>query len=513
LNMKGLALIFVMLMVCVPILLVVPVSRAQEFPHVEATKVVNPVRTEAGATLQVTIRLRGAGGTIQTPVDVVLIIDKSGSMLGKKIADAKEAAITFLDYNNEKDRVGLVAFSTTVQVVSSLTFMTPTNKDLFKTKIDSIQAVGSTDMYDAIVTANNMLLEAPRSNAPRVEILLTDGNHNWPSILPDSSFQDLANQAKAKDIIIYTIGLGSDVSASRLQMIAQTTGGEYYFAATSDQLKGIYQTIGSKLAFAGTNIKVTETIPSYLTYNDDATQGPSVSSSGGAVVLEWHVGALKIGQEWQATYTAQAQRAVEAVSTVVQCKVEYMTSESASAIINLTPGIVFHDIAVTQLKAVPNSVEKGGIITFEIGVKNNGLGHETFDLRTTYDGSILDSRTISLDGGASTSIALHWNTSNVDTRKYEITAVADPDEKIWEMNRNDNTAKTTVEVMGTAGGSIFLIIAIIIITTAAVAGVAYAGPRLGGTGYMCPVDRVALKYSYTARQWYCPRCGRPYRVR
>jgi hypothetical protein len=190
-----------------------------------------------------------------------------------------------------------------------------------------------------------------------------------------------------------------------------------------------------------------------------------------------------------------------------------MTSESASAIINLTPGIVFHDIAVTQLKAVPNSVEKGGIITFEIGVKNNGLGHETFDLRTTYDGSILDSRTISLDGGASTSIALHWNTSNVDTRKYEITAVADPDEKIWEMNRNDNTAKTTVEVMGTAGGSIFLIIAIIIITTAAVAGVAYAGPRLGGTGYMCPVDRVALKYSYTARQWYCPRCGRPYRVR
>jgi Mg-chelatase subunit ChlD len=511
--MKGVSLILVMLIIFVPVLLVLPVAKAQEFPHVEASKVVNPVRTEAGATLQVTIHLRGAGGVIQTPVDVVLIIDKSGSMLGKKIADAKEAAITFLDYNNEKDRVGLVAFSTTVQVVSSLTFMTSTNKDLFKTKINSIQAAGSTDMYDAIVAANNMLLAAPRSNAPLVEILLTDGNHNWPSILPDSSFQDLANQAKAKDIIIYTIGLGSDVSASRLQMIAQTTGGEYYFAATSDQLKGIYHTIGSKLLFAGTDINVTETIPSYLTYNDDATQGPSVSSSGDAVVLQWHVGALKIGQEWEATYTAQAQRAVEAVSTVVQCKVEYMTSESARALINLTPGIVFHDISVTELKAVPGSVDKGAIVTLEIAVTNNGLGHETFDLRTTYDGSILDSRTVSIDGGASTSVTLHWNTSDVDTRKYEITTTADPDENIWEMNRNDNTAKTTVEVIGTSGGSVFLIIALIIIITAAVAGVAYAGPKLRGSGYMCPVDRVALKYSYTARQWYCPRCGRPYQVR
>ncbi len=521
LNTRWLRLVLVALIVFTPILVVVPIANAQEFPHVEASKSVNPSRTQEGATLQVTITLRGAGGLVRTPVDVVLMIDRSGSMTGKKIADAKDAAKVFLGYTDERDQVGLVTFSSTVQSVSPLNYMTTGNKESLTKKINSITAVGATDMYDAIVAANNMLLNSSRSNAPRVEVLLTDGNHNWPSVLSDSAFLDLANQAKNKDIIIYTIGLGSDVSGDRLRMIADTTGGTYYFAATSSELRGIYQEIGSKLAFAGTNIKVTETVPSYLTYNGDATKPPSITSSGGATILEWRLGSLKIGEEWQVSYTAQAHRAVEAVSTVVQCKVEYMTSEAASALLNLTPGIVFHDIAVTKLTAVPDSVDRGQIVTLEISVQNMGPSRETFDLRTSYDGSILDSRTMALESGESTVVNIKWNTSNVETGKYDVVAEADPEQNVWETNRNDNTATTTVEIIGANAVSIFLIVVIIIILTAAVAGTMYARPRLSKSAfgrprqtrpaYRCTVDGAALKYSHLTQQWHCPVCGTRYK--
>jgi len=521
LNAKLLRLLLVLLIVSLPLFSAVYVTDAQEFPHVEASKTVNPTQTQKDATLQVTILLRGAGGSIQSPVDVVLIIDKSGSMTGKKIADAKAAAKVFLGYTDERDRVGLVTFSSTVQIVSQLTSMTSTNKDALGKKIDSIAAVGATNIYDAIVAANEMLIEAPRSGAPLVEVLLTDGIHNWPSVLPDSAFQDLADQAKSNDIIIYTIGLGSDVSANRLRLIADTTGGTYYFAATSDQLRSIYQDIGSKLAFAGTNIKVTETVPSYLTYNGDASKEPTITSSGDATILEWRVGSLKVGEEWQVSYTARAQKAVEAVSTVVQCKVEYMTSEAASAILNLTPGIVFHDVAVTKLTAVPDIVDKGGLIALEITVQNLGIARDTFDLKTSYNGAVLDSRSIALDSGESTVINIQWNTSMVDAGKYIVTVEADPDQRLWEANRDDNMATANVEILSAAGVSIFLLVAMLVIITAAVAGTAYGKSRLTshthgrlrqtGTTYRCSVDGSSLKYSYITRQWHCSVCGTRYK--
>jgi YHS domain-containing protein len=303
-------------------------------------------------------------------------------------------------------------------------------------------------------------------------------------------------------------------------MIANTTGGTYYFAATSDELKSIYEAIGMTLAFAGTDINVTETAPSFLTYDNDASKQPSVTTSGGATILSWHVGTLKVGEEWQVTYTAKAQKGVEAVSTVSQCKVEYKTSASASALLNLTPGIVFHDIAVTTLKAVPGSTSKGGIIALQIGAKNNGPSRETFDLRTTYDGSILDSRIVVLEIGQSTLITINWNTSNVDPGKYKLTTEADPEQKLWDANRSDNSATTNVEILGPSGVSIFLIFMIILITTVAGAGVAYGSsrlihstyrkPRKLRSPYLCTVDGSPLKSTYMGKVWYCPACGKNY---
>lgn len=487
-----------------------------EFPHVEASKTVTPSKVEKDGTVEVTISLRGAGGVIPTPVDVVLILDRSGSMLGSKIRDAKEAAKIFLDYMDEEDRAGLVYYNYRISSVN-LTYMNATNKEALKRAIDAAKAQGATDIYDAILTANQLLLSSPRAEAPMVEVLLTDGLHNFPTELPDSEFEALAQDCKRKGIMIYTVGLGADVNERVLRLMAETTGGDYYFAAKSEELEAIYREIAMKLSFAGTNIVVTERLPPFLTYNRDASKAPDgESTSEAGLTLRWNVGTLKVGESWEVTYTARADEALELDPAEILCRVEYITAEKASAIINLPPGFLYHGIAITGFTVETPKVTKGELVNATVSLSNHGIVRDSFELRTDVNGTLIDSREISLNPGGSTTLLIQWNTSDVEPGLYIITVKADPDNLIWESNRADNTASGEVEVEQPIGESWWIIVLLTVIIVIAIAGITYAKyfvAKKPAAAYRCPRCGTALGYSRVARRWYCPRCRRYYDVR
>ncbi|TSC77038.1 MAG: von Willebrand factor type A [Parcubacteria group bacterium Gr01-1014_31] len=188
------------------------------------------------------------------PVDVVLIIDRSGSMLfdsGQRFVDAKAAAKGFVDLLTPNDQASLVSFATSVTLDQTLT----NNYPLVKTKIDALVAVGATNIGDAIKTANTELTSVRmRPAAAHVEILLTDGKANKPfgpgygEYAADVTYainraQDAANASTT----IFTIGLGSNVNSTMLQQIATMTGGQYYFSPSSGDLAAIYNTIAGQL--------------------------------------------------------------------------------------------------------------------------------------------------------------------------------------------------------------------------------------------------------------------------
>lgn len=485
---------------------------AQEFPHIEATKTVSPMKVGEGEAATVKIKLRGAGGMILTPVDVVLIIDKSGSMSGEKILKAKEAAVAFLEFLDEKDRAGLVSYSHEIST-KPLAYMNAENKEALRLEIGSLAAGGRTNIYDAIVAANQILLEGPRENAPPVEVLLTDGLHNWPTVRPDSDFIALAEEAKAHDIIIYTIGLGKDVNEPLLKAIAETTGGKYYFAATPDELRAIYEEIGSKLAFAGTKIKVTERLPPYLAYGGDATKPPeSISEEDGTVVLVWKVGHLKVGEEWEVTYTVTAQKAAEYDPDAIQTLVEYITAVGSSAVVNLPPGAIYHNIAITEQTVSPSTATKGELVNVSLTVENKGLVKDTFKLRTASDNLTLYEETVTLDTGESKTIKFAWNTSEVELGTFNIMSIADPANEIFETNETDNEALSQVQVRYVQTGSpaLFFLLLLIMIVTSTAGGVGYLIKKVvkAGVKRACPACRAPLRYDKAARRWYCPRCRR-----
>ena len=158
----------------------------------------------------VTLTVSGVGDCpTGGPLDIILIIDRSSTMLiNARIDSAKAAAKAFIDLLRDQDRASLVTFATDATLNKGLTQMNAAGKADLKTAVDTIQALGWTNIGDAISTANHHFLDQGWESRSWVEILLSDGLPNMPTWVSDPEDYALteADTAKILDIPIYTIG-------------------------------------------------------------------------------------------------------------------------------------------------------------------------------------------------------------------------------------------------------------------------------------------------------------------
>lgn len=181
-----------------------------------------------------------------TPLDVVLVLDRSGSMSGTPIADAKAAAEDFVDNLVSNSKVGIVSFSTTSGIDLGMTPLNAyINRNLIDTAIDSISAGGNTAMGEGMGDANDLLINSGRSGSKKVMIVLTDGNTNTGD---DQEGEKVIDYANDNGITIYTIGLGNNLDEALLKHIASETGGKYYNAPDSSELRSVYNAIAQELS-------------------------------------------------------------------------------------------------------------------------------------------------------------------------------------------------------------------------------------------------------------------------
>jgi cysteine-rich repeat protein len=186
-------------------------------------------------------------------LDVMMVIDVSGSMgynSPTRLSLAKDAANSFLDNLRSGDKSGLVSFSWTASLNKELS----NNHVSTQSIIDGLTASGATNIGEAINKANQELISVGVSpSVSKVEILLTDGRANKPNgdglnENPDDIALALNKSLEAAEngIVIFTIGLGSDVNSNMLSSIANNTGGKYYFAPKGEDLDGIFNQIASE---------------------------------------------------------------------------------------------------------------------------------------------------------------------------------------------------------------------------------------------------------------------------
>lgn len=197
--------------------------------------------------------------------DLMFAVDVSGSMQmtdltlrGEQVdrlTVIKDVLNEFIDRRNG-DRMGLILFGSQAYLQTPLTFDRPTLKQLLYEAQIGI-AGPNTAIGDAIGLALKRLKDRP--NESKVLILLTDGANTAGEISPIQA----AQLAKAKGLKIYTIGVGADemvmpgllgtrlgarrinpsadLDAETLTAIAETTGGRYFRAKSTDGLRQIYQ--------------------------------------------------------------------------------------------------------------------------------------------------------------------------------------------------------------------------------------------------------------------------------
>ena len=190
------------------------------------------------------------------PVDVMLIIDRSGSMgdhynqTHTKLDLAKAAAKTFVDQlNMTRDRVGLASFADEATLDCYLT----NNTASIKSHINSLNANGYTNIGGGISKSNEEFVNNGRSDAAWIMILLSDGKANRPQD-EDYARNYAIEQAECAKILggkgvrIYTIGLGSpnDLDEDLLKQIAFDES-KYFHAPTADQLESIYIAISKDI--------------------------------------------------------------------------------------------------------------------------------------------------------------------------------------------------------------------------------------------------------------------------
>lgn len=173
--------------------------------------------------------------------DIMLTIDRSGSMSGIPIAEAKKASKLFVDLMKTDDQIGVVSFSSGASVNYPLTEIndTGTIKTAAKSAIEALSAGGGTSVDSGLIASNNQIVASGKKSASKAIILLTDGQsaHN-PAILADITNNDTK---------VFTIGLGWP-NESLLRNIAAKTGGSYYFAPSSDGLQSIYDSISAAVS-------------------------------------------------------------------------------------------------------------------------------------------------------------------------------------------------------------------------------------------------------------------------
>jgi Ca-activated chloride channel homolog len=150
---------------------------------------------------------------------VVLIIDKSSSMEGRKIELARVAASGVVENLRPIDTVGVLMFDNSFEW--AVTMRRAEDRAAIKRLISGIRPDGGTQIAPALTEAYNRVL--PTTATYKHIVLLTDG------ISEEGDSFDLARQANVRKVTISTVGLGQDVNRSYLEKIAQFAGGKSYF--------------------------------------------------------------------------------------------------------------------------------------------------------------------------------------------------------------------------------------------------------------------------------------------
>jgi tight adherence protein B len=214
---------------------------ATGYPTMRAT-VVAPVASPTPPTLTENGRkvVDLTAYNLASAKSVVVAIDRSESMKGKKLQAAVAAARKFVASKAPSDRVSVVVFGSAAVQLTGFSSSTIDSDDALRTM--AVDSKPGTALYDALALSGEML--GHEQGRARVVVLLTDGQ----DVSSKSSLSAAIAAAKKAGALVFPIGVGAtETTSAPLQEMARETGGDYHAAATTSALDSVYSSIGAEL--------------------------------------------------------------------------------------------------------------------------------------------------------------------------------------------------------------------------------------------------------------------------
>ena len=179
------------------------------------------------------------GETSDLPVDMVIVLDRSGSMSGSKIDDAKVAVKSLFGMLHQGDRVALVSYSDHASIHCDLIPNSSSNSKRLLGILSRIHAKGGTNLGEGLREGMNILADSHQANRNTRLLLISDGIANQ-GVTGIRDLSAMASEAITGEFTISTVGVGLDFNEALLTAIADHGGGGYQFLEQPDAFAQVF---------------------------------------------------------------------------------------------------------------------------------------------------------------------------------------------------------------------------------------------------------------------------------
>jgi Ca-activated chloride channel family protein len=192
--------------------------------------------SEAFAWLELKARPPEAGRRV--PVSLALVLDRSGSMSGRKLADAKRAALELVGRLTPEDRLALVDYGSDVRVLPSRQVTDAVRAELLQA-LEALREEGSTNLSGGLTEAARALRPHLKEYRVSRAILLSDGQPTMGLVLEPDLLR-LARSLREEGITVSALGVGADFQESLMRGMAEQGGGFSGFIDDSARLAEVF---------------------------------------------------------------------------------------------------------------------------------------------------------------------------------------------------------------------------------------------------------------------------------
>lgn len=299
-----------------------------------SNKELSATQIGCGETFDVKLSLSAEPNINSNPTDIVLILDRSGSMAGSPLANLKNGAKKFIQIIDEStdntqdgqigngSRIGIVSFSTTATQDTGLI----TSVADLDTAVNALTSGGSTNHADAFTKA--IALFDPSSNNAKVMVMFTDG-----VTTAGDPPAPIAAAARAQGIIIYCIGLSGNggIDEQALKDWASDPDSAYVAITPDDaELENIFEDLANNISKPGaTNIVIKDMVSPCFKILSVSSPTKGSATLIDATTVEWKIDELGKSGSQGATLTFTLQHVGPCSGDVeVNTSIEYSDSEA-----------------------------------------------------------------------------------------------------------------------------------------------------------------------------------------